>query len=241
MTAALQQTNVNFEEFESDFNIANSYNLPSITNRQTLSSITKEYKVSFPESLGKLRTTAGWDNATIAYYRQGYGKKVGGLMDEVVPQLVYQAKIAQDINTKTFYAMYVSYLVIQAHQPLNTITLFDNSLFKNSDLSGWAFCLKNKNKDLPRRCEYSLHGFWSRLLEDIQISDLVKRTEHPEWSMKLIKDIIEDSANQAPYVYALRPSSGISNVYFNGSKKLSLEQGQKAAAQVAFYLEYIFN
>ncbi|MUJ20495.1 hypothetical protein GNP66_10240 [Aliivibrio fischeri] len=241
MNAALQQTNVNFDDYTSEFNIANSYNLPSITKKQTLSSISKEYKIEFPDSLGKFKTTTGWDNATIAYYRQGYGKKVGGVMDKVVPELLYQAKNAQDVNVKTFYAMFVSYLVIQAHQPLNTVTFFDSSLFKNSDLSGWAFCLKNKSKNYPRRCDYSLHGFWSRLLEDTKPIDLVARSNHPEWVMKSIKDIIEDSANQAPYVYALRPGTGISNVYYNNSKNLSLKQGQKAAAQVAFYLEYIFN
>ncbi|MCQ1060610.1 hypothetical protein LRP52_37100 [Photobacterium sp. ZSDE20] len=194
----------------------------------------RHYQVPLPEDLKRQRDVNMWFRATIEYRNQGFGGLKYGNMHLVFDDIVELAKRQSDPNAKMLLTLYASAMIAVAYQPTHTVSFFDHRTFSQGDRNGELYCLSKVRNETAGNCNLTLSGFWNSMTFPGLKADA-------DEEKMAIQDIITDTADLAPHIYATRHGHRPVENYFRINYALGEAQQKKAAQQVSHYLRYIFE
>lgn len=190
-----------------------------------------------PPNLAKLVSIPDSDKGAIRWYRAGFAPSGGkSNLQYGIELFTEAAKGEQDPVLKILLTSFASFYVIQAHQPNNVVTFFDSSHFSRGDNYGYLYCVSHqgKNKVTPI-CKQNLHDLWSTFGSGfpIEIEGTAPR--------KTAEQIILETANLAPVVYATLHRKWPSQTYLATNRAHGQTQAHKAAEQLVGLWKYLYE
>lgn len=188
-------------------------------------------------TLAQLISIPDSDKGAIRWYRAGFAPSGGkSNLQYGIELFTEAAKSENDPVLKILLTSFASFYVIQAHQPNNVVTFFDSSHFSRGDNYGYLYCVSHQVKSkISPICKQNLHDLWSTFGSgfSIEINGQAQR--------KTAEQIILETANNAPTVYATLHRKWPSQAYLATNRALGQAQATRASEQLVGLWNYIYE
>lgn len=214
-----------------DVNFHSVKQLPYNANR--LQSIYSKYGRNVPSEIKMTLSKKGYDQTQFVLRRGGFGKLLVNNIPSTYETLYKAAKQEEELEIKLALTSYLTYVTVQAYQPISKVVFFDHRQFSRGDGGGLKYCIYKGNNNMPK-CQYNIRQYWFTYLDGYS-PDVNQLPPLP------IDEVIEKAANQAPNAYSIRIYAVPSPAYRENTWDILSEQANLAASHILYIWRDLYS